>query len=103
MCVWVLVTCYTMALAHVALLLLKISSATNHFDNLNATLILKKESSKIRLYEQAIQVDKFFIRNNIEINCVHIPRNLNKFVDSMSKMIDFEDYSVTDSFSYSFL
>ena len=48
-----------------ALPLIKNSSVTIQFDNLNATLILKKGSSKIRLHEHAIQVDKFCIRNNI--------------------------------------
>ena len=81
-----------------ALPLIKNKNMTLHFDNLNASIICEKGSSKIRLHLHALQIDKFCLRNNIKINFVHIPRDLNKFADMMSKIVDFEDYSVTDLF-----
>lgn len=71
---------------------------TLHFDNENAVKIFKKGSSKFRLHNYALRMAKFCMVNNIELNPVAIPRDLNKFADSLSKMVDFEDYTVNQIF-----
>ena len=77
---------------------LKGSCVTIHLDNLNASNILRKGSSKLRLHKYALQVDDVCMRNGITIHSVHIPRDINKTADYLSKVVDFEDYSVNESF-----
>ena len=78
--------------------LLKGKSATLHFDNLNASIICSKGSSKFRLHRHALYINEICRKYNIELKTVWIPRSLNEFADKMSKLIDIEDYSVTEVF-----
>ena len=78
--------------------LLKNKSVTLHFDNLNASIICKKGSTKYRLNKHALFIDKICRDYNIRLNTVWIPRDLNRFADKMSKLSDLEDYSVSCTF-----
>jgi hypothetical protein len=74
------------------------TSITLHFDNYNASLVSQKGSSKLRLHKHAVQIDDFCIENGLQVKFVNIPRDLNQVADSLSRIVDFEDYSVCDSF-----
>ena len=69
-----------------------------HIDNENAALICKKGSPKHRLQRHAERIYHICDNFNIMFEPVWIPRDLNKAADSLSKMVDFEDYSVTRVF-----
>jgi hypothetical protein len=77
---------------------LKNNAITLHFDNLNAATIVEKGSSKFRLQSYAILIEKICSQYNIDLNAVWIPRCLNNVADIISKMIDYDDYAVQDSF-----
>jgi hypothetical protein len=71
---------------------------TLHFDNMNAATVLEKGSRKFRLQNYALFVDKICRQYNISLRPVWIPRSLNNIADMLSKMFDYEDYSVQDYF-----
>ena len=81
-----------------AVKMLKNSTLTIHFDNSTAAKVMSKGSSKLRLQTHALQMDNFCLEHNIKLNCVNIPRDLNSFADELSKITDYEDYSVNDLF-----
>jgi hypothetical protein len=78
--------------------LLENSIFTLHFDNMNAATVLEKGSGKFRLQNYALFVDKICRQYNISLRPVWIPRSLNNVADMLSKMFDYEDYSVQDYF-----
>jgi hypothetical protein len=67
---------------------------TLHFDNMNAAGVLEKGSSKFRLQNYAVFAYNICRQYNIRLKTVWIPRCLNNVADLISKMIDYEDYSV---------
>jgi len=77
---------------------LKNSVFTLHFDNMNAATVLEKGSSKFRLQNYAIFVANLCKMHNIVLKPVWIPRCLNNVADILSKMIDYDDFSVEDEF-----
>jgi RNase H-like domain found in reverse transcriptase len=78
--------------------LLQNSSFTLHFDNMNAAIICAKESSKFRLQGYATRIADLCEKYSIKLAPVWIPRCLNNFADKYSKMLDYEDYAITDQF-----
>jgi hypothetical protein len=77
---------------------LKNSVFTLHFDNLNAATILEKGSPKFRLQNYAIYVANLCKQHNIVLKPVWIPRCLNNVADIISKMVDYDDYTVEEEF-----
>jgi len=73
---------------------LRNSKITLHFDNMNAASICKKGSPKPRLNCHALQIFDVCKEFNITLEPVWIPRDLNKVADFLSKVLDYEDYSV---------
>ena len=71
---------------------------TIHFDNMNAAGIVEKGSSKFRLQNYALYIANICHAHNIKIRPVWIPRSLNYAADILSKMIDYDDYSVEENF-----
>jgi len=71
---------------------------TLHFDNINAAIICEKGSSKFRLHFYALRIADLCAKYNIQLNPVWIPRCLNNAADKISKMLDYEDYQITDVF-----
>jgi hypothetical protein len=76
----------------------KNSVFTLHFDNLNAATILEKGSQKFRLQNYAVYIANICKQYNIELRPVWIPRCLNNVADMLSKMLDYDDYSVEEEF-----
>jgi len=64
---------------------------------MNAAAIVEKGSSKFRLQNYAILIDKLCMTNNISLRSVWIPRCLNNVAHKLSKMLDY-DYSVKETF-----
>jgi hypothetical protein len=65
---------------------------------MNAAMILEKGSSKFRLQNYAYYVDELCRRFKITLKTVWIPRCLNNVADILSKMIDYDDYTVQNDF-----
>ena len=78
--------------------ILKHSVFTLHVDNSTTCKIISKGSSKLRLHLHALQIDNFCLDNDIKLKCVNIPRDLNCVADEISKIVDYEDYSVEENF-----
>jgi hypothetical protein len=70
---------------------------TLYFDNANAALICTKGSPKPRLQKYAENIADISVAFNIKLNTVWIPRDLNNLADSLSKVVDYEDYSLKTS------
>jgi len=70
---------------------------TLHFDNLNAAVICEKGSPKFRLHAYALRIADLCLKHNIQFKPIWIPRCLNHAADQISKMLDYEDYTVTDT------
>jgi hypothetical protein len=73
---------------------LRNSFFTLHFDNMNAASILEKGSSKFRLQNYATFTERICRNYNVKLKTVWIPRCLNNAADLLSKMVDYEDYTV---------
>ena len=78
--------------------LVKNSEIVIHFDNMNAALIYMKGSPKYRLQKYAIEMDDLALKYNCSLKTSTIPRSLNYFSDTLSHMIDLEDYGVSREF-----
>ena len=77
---------------------LKNKILTLHFDNMNAAGVIEKGSSKFRLQNYALYISNLCHAHNICIRPVWIPRCLNNAADIISKMIDYDDFTVEDHF-----
>jgi len=71
---------------------------TIHFDNMNAATVCEKGSGKFRLQRYATYIADLCEQNGTVIRPVWIPRCLNNVADFISKMVDYEDYSVSHDF-----
>jgi len=80
------------------LMYLKNCIFTLHFDNMNASSVVEKGSSKFRLQNYAVFISNICLTHNISLRSVWIPRCLNNVADKLSKMLDYDDYSVEESF-----
>jgi hypothetical protein len=65
---------------------------------MNAAMILEKGSSKFRLQNYAFYVDELCRKFKIRLKTVWIPRCLNNVADILSKIIDYDDYTVQNEF-----
>jgi hypothetical protein len=74
------------------------SVLTLHMDNENAVKICEKGSPKPRLQMYARLIFDLCNDNNIILQPVWIPRDLNRMADFLSKEVDYEDYQVTVEF-----
>jgi hypothetical protein len=77
---------------------LKGKTITLHMDNINAVAICSKGSPKPRLQAYAKLIAQICIDNDICLQTVWIPRDINNVADFISKEIDFHDYSVSTIF-----
>ena len=67
----------------------------------NASIIASKGSTSLRLQRHALEIFQFCAANNVSIEIEWVPRSLNEYADSLSRVIDFDDWSVsTDFFAY---
>jgi len=74
------------------------SVLTIHLDNQNAVIICTKGSNKPRLQRYALEIYEICAKFRILLHAVWIPRDLNQYADFYSKLVDYEDYSVTKDF-----
>jgi len=77
---------------------LKKCTVTLHMDNMNAVVICVKGSPKPRLQVYAKLISQICTENDITLNPVWIPRDLNQVADLLSKEVDFDDYAVRKEF-----
>jgi hypothetical protein len=70
----------------------------DNVDNENAVKICEKGSPKPRLQMYARLIFDLCNDNNIILQPVWIPRDLNRMADFLSKEVDYEDYQVTVEF-----
>ena len=68
--------------------LLQNKTVVLHMDNLNASNICLKGSSKFKLKKYAIKISDICQQFSINLQTVWIPRSLNRFADKMSKLTD---------------
>ena len=78
--------------------LLQNKTVVLHMDNLNASNICLKGSSKFKLQKYAIKISDICQQFSINLQTVWIPRSLNRFADKMSKLTDIEDFTVSTVF-----
>ena len=64
----------------------------------NASVIVSKGSTSLRLQRQALEIFQFCALNNVSIEIEWVPRSLNEYADSLSRVINFDDWSVSTSF-----
>jgi len=70
-------------------------------DSKNASIIASKGSTSLTLQRHALEIFQFCAVNNVSIEIEWVPRSLNEYADLLSRVIDFDDWSVsTDFFTY---
>ena len=52
----------------------------------------------LRLQRQALEIFQFCAMNNVTVEIEWIPRSLNEYADSLSRVVDFDDWSVSTAF-----
>ena len=78
--------------------LLKNSSVTVHTDNQNAVSIVQKGSKVTDLQELALQIFNFCMSNNIDLYIQWLPRSENDKADLLSRIVDVDDWAISDEF-----
>ena len=66
-------------------------------DGKNASVIASRGSTSLRLQCQALEIFQF-CAVNVSIEIEWVPRPLNEYADSLSRVIHFDDWSVSTSF-----
>jgi len=67
-------------------------------DSNNASVIASKGSTSLRLQRKALEIFQFCAVNNVSMEIEWIPRSLNEYADSLSRVVDFDDWSVSAGF-----
>ena len=67
-------------------------------DNQNCVKIFESGSMKLELQELAFGIFEFCKKHNISVNIQWIPREENEKADYLSKLIDYDDWGVSDDF-----
>ena len=67
-------------------------------DSKNALIITSKGSTSLRLQRLALEIFQFCAIHNVSIEIEWVPRSLNEYADSLSRVIDFDDWSVSSDF-----
>ena len=62
-----------------------------HTDSKNASVIASKGSTSLRLQLHALEIFQFCAIYNVSIEIEWVPRSLNDYADSLSRVIDFDD------------
>ena len=81
--------------------LIQVKVVKLYTDSKNASIIASKGSTALRLQRQALEIFQFCAVNNVSIEFEWVTRSLNEYADSLSRVIDFDDWGVsTDFFAY---
>lgn len=67
-------------------------------DSKNASIIASKGSTLLRLQRQALEIFQFRAVNNVSIEIEWVPRSPYEYTVSLSRVIDFDDWSVSTGF-----
>lgn len=66
-------------------------------DNQNVVSIVQKGSTKIHLQDIAIEIYTVCLKNNLSLDVEWIPRAKNDIADYISRIVDYDDWSVSDT------
>lgn len=66
-------------------------------DNKNVVNIVKKGSMKLDLQNVALKIFQFCMENSISIDTEWVPREFNDYADYISNIIDYDDWSISDT------
>ena len=69
-------------------------------DNQNVTRIMNIGSKVAVLQKVALDIHRHCLISGITINMQWIPRDLNVITDNISKLVDYDDYTINDSVFY---
>ena len=67
-------------------------------DNQNVATITSKGSTSLGLHSLALKNFQFCLDNNISMEVEWVPRSLNTFADSISRIVDYDDWALTTDF-----
>ena len=67
-------------------------------DNKNASIITARGSNTLRLQALAIEIFEFCFHHNVSLAVEWIPRSLNEYADSLSRIIDYDDWAISAAF-----
>ena len=67
-------------------------------DNKGVATIVKSGSNKVHLHKLAMEIFSFSKEHDIVIDMEWIPRSDNEVADYLSKIVDFDDWGVKDSY-----
>ena len=67
-------------------------------DNEGVATIVKSESNKVHLHKLAMEIFSLSKEHDIAIDMEWIPRSDNEVADYLSKIVDFDDWGVKDSY-----
>ena len=67
-------------------------------DNQGVAAIVKSGSAKVHLHKLAMEIFSFSKKHDVRIDIEWIPRSENEVADYLSKIVDFDDWSVKDSY-----
>ena len=85
------------------LLIFSMGSALNawYTDNKGVATIVKSGSNKFHLHKLAMGIFSLSKEHDIAIDMEWIPRSDNEVADYLSKIVDFDDWGVKDSYFHS--
>ena len=78
--------------------LLKGSHVKWYTDNQGVVAIVKTGSSEVHLHKLAMEIFSLSREHDVVIDIERIPRSENEVADYLSKIVDFDDWSVKDSY-----
>ena len=67
-------------------------------DSKNAASISAKGSNSLRLHALALEIFAYCAAHDISLKVEWIPRSLNSYADSVSRVIDYDDWAVSTIF-----
>ena len=67
-------------------------------DSKNAASISAKGSNSLRLHALALEISAYCAAHDISLEVEWIPRSLNSYADSVSRVIDYDDWAVSTIF-----
>lgn len=67
-------------------------------DNRNASIITARGSNTVRLWFLAIEIFEFCFYHNVSLEVEWIPRSFNEYADSVSCIIDYDDWAISKAF-----
>ena len=67
-------------------------------DNRNAAIITRKGSMSLRLHKIALDIFHFCASHQVTLEVEWVPRQLNEYADLLSRVVDYDDWTVSDAF-----